>query len=146
LDAGSGIGVLAKAMSDAGANVTAVDVSPTAVETARALVPSANFECMPLEKITFASRFDAVVCMDVLFHVVDDARWRQVLSRLYEAAKPGGFVIIQEAFAEAVAPHSEHVRWRTLGDYQSEFAHLQVETYTLPSEGSEKTILTVQKR
>ena len=148
LDAGGGIGLLAEAMIDEGAEVCVADISATAIANAKRRAPTAKFECRPIETLAYQAAFDVVVCMDVLHHVVDDAKWKRVLSRLGAAVKPGGVILIQETPAE-MGDAPPHVRWRTLEDYRKALAEIgfrisDVESYDLPRQAIQKTILTVR--
>lgn len=150
LDAGCGIGILSEILVKQGANVCGVDFSQAAVSIARQRVPVGRFEDLPLELLSYEASFDGVVCMDVLFHVIDDDKWKLTFSRLAAAVKPDGSIIIQEMLdniTEESGP--SHVRWRTLDHYRAFLAQLgleisSLEKYLLPSEGVSKAILTIR--
>lgn len=149
LDAGCGIGMLTKALVDEGAEVCAVDLSGSALSAARRRAPTARFACTPLEVLSYDRAFDAVVSMDVLFHVIDDEKWRRTLSQFAAAIKAGGVILIQEMLTEVHGPRPSHVRWRTLEDYkaalvESGLSISSVESYRLSNEHVEKSILTVR--
>lgn len=148
LDAGCGIGLLSREIVLRGGRAVGVDLSKTALARSKAYAPEAQFECHPLDLMPYESTFDGAVSMDVLFHVVDDARWKASILRLIRAVKPGGVVVIQEAFEKGEARHP-HLRWRTLEDYRQVLAETggrirAVETYISPREGAEKTLLIVE--
>lgn len=73
LDLGCGDGAIAAELAGAGARVTGVDVSPVAIERARAAHPQVEFETTASdEQLPFEdAAFDAVVCLNVLEHVAD---------------------------------------------------------------------------
>lgn len=150
LDAGCGIGLLTERLEQHGGAVTAVDVSATAIATARQRTSAAvTYHCIPLDAMTWEAQFDCVVCMDVLFHVVDDAQWQRALARLVAAAKPGAPILIQEMLGKAGQNNAIHVRWRSLDMYRDGLALCgaaieRQETYRLPSEEAEKDILTIR--
>lgn len=49
--------------------------------------------------IELGERFDIVNAVDVLFHVVDDGRWRRAVESLGHHLAPGGFLVIVEYVA-----------------------------------------------
>jgi SAM-dependent methyltransferase len=49
--------------------------------------------------IELGERFDIVNAVDVLFHVVDDRRWRRAVENLGHHLAPGGFLVIVEYVA-----------------------------------------------
>jgi 2-polyprenyl-6-hydroxyphenyl methylase/3-demethylubiquinone-9 3-methyltransferase len=97
LDVGCGGGLLAESLARAGANVTAIDLAPGMVETARlhALDSGLAIEYLVesaenLEQAR-AGKFDVVVCMEMLEHVPDPEGTIAVLAAL---ARPGGDLFI----------------------------------------------------
>jgi ubiquinone/menaquinone biosynthesis C-methylase UbiE len=73
LDLGCGDGAVASELVAAGARVTGADVSPVAIERARAAHPQIEFETTASdEPLPFEdAAFDVVVCLNVLEHVAD---------------------------------------------------------------------------
>jgi magnesium-protoporphyrin O-methyltransferase len=69
LDAGCGTGVLAQALAERGAEVVAVDLSPTLIELAKQRQSAASVHFMAGDMLDEAlGRFDYVVAMDSLIH------------------------------------------------------------------------------
>lgn len=120
VDAGAGIGYFCRVALALGYDVTGFDLSETAVARARELVPEARFVCGSLTDVPeFSHDVDVVMCLDVLFHVTDDATWLASVQGLGRAIRPGGHLVIQEHFPQDGAGSGvEHVRWRQLDDYQ----------------------------
>jgi 2-polyprenyl-6-hydroxyphenyl methylase / 3-demethylubiquinone-9 3-methyltransferase len=97
LDVGCGGGLLAESLARAGANVMAVDLAPTMIETARLHALDSgltiDYQVESAERV-FAvkpGRFDVVTCMEMLEHVPDPAATVGVLGGL---VRPGGDVFI----------------------------------------------------
>lgn len=95
LDAGCGVGKYAELLTDAGADVVAVDSNARMLEMARRRLKSrpvtliqANLE-RPLDVLADAS-FDLVLCALVLDYVYD---WHQVFSEFSRLLKPRGEVV-----------------------------------------------------
>ena len=88
LDLGCGDGAVAVELARVGAHVTGVDISPVAVERARAANPELEFVVVSAdEALPFAdAAFDAVVCLHVLEHVADT---QHLLSEARRVLAPG---------------------------------------------------------
>ncbi len=65
---------------------------------------------------------DAVSCMDVLFHVVDDVACAQAITGLARVLKPGGYLFLSENFVHVAAGNQRHFKQRTLDSYLSMLA------------------------
>jgi 2-polyprenyl-6-hydroxyphenyl methylase/3-demethylubiquinone-9 3-methyltransferase len=96
LDVGCGGGLLAESLARAGAQVTAIDLAPGMVETARlhALESglSIDYQVAGAEELLKGpAKFDVLTCMEMLEHVPDPAATVEVLGRL---VRPGGHVFI----------------------------------------------------
>jgi 2-polyprenyl-6-hydroxyphenyl methylase/3-demethylubiquinone-9 3-methyltransferase len=96
LDVGCGGGLLAETLARAGARVTAIDLAPSMVETARLHALDSgltiDYRVEDAEQLLKSPvRFDVVTCMEMLEHVPDPAATVSVLGRL---VRPGGHVFI----------------------------------------------------
>jgi 2-polyprenyl-6-hydroxyphenyl methylase/3-demethylubiquinone-9 3-methyltransferase len=97
LDVGCGGGLLAESLAKAGADVMAVDLAPTMIETARlhaldsGLKIDYRVESAEHVLATQAGKFDVVTCMEMLEHVPEPASTVAVLGGL---VRPGGDVFI----------------------------------------------------
>ena len=117
LDAGCGAGALTEVMARIGFRMAGFYCSPTAIEQAR-LYGDATYEVGLLSEYRAANRFDATLCLDVLFHVIDDAEWLASVESLKANTKAGGIILAIEHFPEAGAKAPPHCRWRCLHDYE----------------------------
>jgi|GEM_PF-1127674 len=147
-DAGCGTGLVSAICTDLGFRVFGADFSETAIAQARARVPAGNFIAQPFDQAVVPPA-DVVLCMDVLFHVVDDTLWQRSLASLAEKLKPGGRLLILEHFPGQASAVS-HVRWRTVDLYRSAITGLGLTlahaiTYRLPQLGAQKTLLILDK-
>ncbi|HEY3487543.1 MAG TPA: bifunctional 2-polyprenyl-6-hydroxyphenol methylase/3-demethylubiquinol 3-O-methyltransferase UbiG, partial [Gammaproteobacteria bacterium] len=94
-DIGCGGGLLAEAMAQAGARVTAIDLAEAAIRIARehaqAQSLKVDYRVMAVEALAAeaAGQFDVVTCMEMLEHVPDPAA---VVAACAVLCKPGGHV------------------------------------------------------
>lgn len=145
LDAGCGTGVFTGLLLSKGFDVTAIDFSPTSVTMVRERFPELRDAAVSsLSGYASSEGFDLVMCIDVLFHVVDDDEWRRSVENLERLVVPGGALVIQE---HLVAPSDErrdlHTRWRSLESYRTALrSSLEShDHYELPAEGNTKDLL-----
>jgi 2-polyprenyl-6-hydroxyphenyl methylase/3-demethylubiquinone-9 3-methyltransferase len=97
LDVGCGGGLLAESLARAGANVTAIDLAPAMIETARLHALDSgltiDYRVESAERLAAreSARFDVLTCMEMLEHVPDPAETVRVFGAL---VRPGGDVFI----------------------------------------------------
>ena len=103
LDYGCGVGRWTREIARRGAHVTAVDFSATMLAEARArtvaagLGDSCRFVQSDVATLELPERFDVVLGVTVLQHVLDDDRLTKTIARLARHLKPGGRMILVEA-------------------------------------------------
>jgi 2-polyprenyl-3-methyl-5-hydroxy-6-metoxy-1,4-benzoquinol methylase len=153
-DAGCGTGWLTDRVFRLGFKVEARDFSPAAVELAKRRTRGHNvaWSVGPIHTASVGSTFDVVICIDVLFHVVDDDLWRRSVETLQSLVHPSGLLLIQEHLVEerisVVANGATHTRWRTLADYTNVLTAstlLERDTYWLDGERDTKDLLTFRR-
>lgn len=97
LDVGCGGGLLAEALASRGAMVTAIDLAPTMIETARlhAAGSGLSIDYRVQDALELAQQspngYDVVCCMEMLEHVADPAAFLGTLGQL---VRPGGAVFV----------------------------------------------------
>ena len=134
LDAGCGVGMIAEMLYVLGADVSGVDASPIAIEEARHRCPAGDFRAESLLDFSFEERFDLTLCIDVLYHVVDDRNWMVVLGNLVEHTKPGGFLVLLDQHKDEIQSPAPHVRFRTKSLYADAMSELEVRDVTPPDQ------------
>ncbi|HUQ10006.1 MAG TPA: bifunctional 2-polyprenyl-6-hydroxyphenol methylase/3-demethylubiquinol 3-O-methyltransferase UbiG [Steroidobacteraceae bacterium] len=97
LDVGCGGGLLAESLARATARVTAIDLAPAMVETARlhaldsGLDIDYRVDSAEMLAASHSGKFDVLTCMEMLEHVPDPASMVAVFARL---VRPGGDVFV----------------------------------------------------
>jgi len=120
LDVGCGTGYFVRWYRRRGATVTGVDISGAGIDRLRAELPG-EYHVMDVTEAQDRplGAFEIVNVWDVLYHVVDDARFEQALSFVASNVAPGGLLLITDRLA---APGdvriAEHVRMRCLQTYE----------------------------
>jgi SAM-dependent methyltransferase len=122
LDIGSGTGFYIQRWSVAGVrDVTGVDISASAVRRLRSRFPESRFEVADaadgLRHV--GEDFDAVSMFDVVYHVMDDDRYRAVFAGIYDVLAPGGWFLFSENFIHAPSRHGRHFVARSIEETQS---------------------------
>lgn len=110
LDVGSGTGVYVDEWRRWGAaKVTGVDITPTAVEMLGRAFPEFKFIQSDigegLQPPEIYGGYDVVSAFDVLFHIVDDARYQQALQNIFNALSPRGWFL----YSENLVPHESRL-------------------------------------
>jgi SAM-dependent methyltransferase len=109
--------------------VSGADISPTAVERARAAFPSFRFSVgdisagLPAD-IDLGAGFDWVSVMDTLFHIVEDALFAESLRHCARALRPGGRLVVSDNFPARSLPADSHQAFHSLEDYERILAPL----------------------
>lgn len=95
LDAGSGSGVpVSKYLSEAGLQVTGIDISDTMLELARKYVPGGKFLKMNIKNLEFDEEtFEGIISVFALFHI-SRKHHGGILKDFFKILKKGGIMII----------------------------------------------------
>ena len=118
LDVGCGTGFFTAFYLDRGARVTGIDIAPTSIERLRARHPGATFLLGDVSETPPPGRFDLVNAFDVLYHIVDEAKWEAALGHLADAVAPGGLLLVTDTFMPPRAA-AAHNRMRELARYRA---------------------------
>lgn len=95
LELGCGTGYFTRELAQTGAAITAIDISPDLLESARRSIPTeqVTFEIQNAYALTYAdASFDSVVGSSVLHHLEID----QALAQIYRVLRPGGTIRFTE--------------------------------------------------
>ncbi|WP_432042131.1 class I SAM-dependent methyltransferase [Streptomyces cadmiisoli] len=122
LDAGCGKGHLARGLARCGHRVDAFDTSEEAVAHARAEGGGPRYAVAALDQWRSAWPYDVVLCVDVLFHVLDDAEWARALHNLASLVRITGQLIVTDENTRHRVPRGGYIVHRPLAEYR---AHLE---------------------
>lgn len=93
LDAGCGKGYFSRRLGTFGHRVDGIDTSPHAIAECRALGgPGESYHLSALAEWSPSRLYDAVVCIDVLYHLMDDAEWEASVRHLASLVRLGGVI------------------------------------------------------
>lgn len=127
LDIGCGAGLLCEPLARLGAQVIGVDPSESNIAAAKLHADkshvSIDYRCTTLEEMDQRERFDVVLAMEVVEHVVDVGAF---LARCASVLKPGGLMVVStlnrtwKSFALAIVGAEYVLRWLPRGTHQWE--------------------------
>jgi len=127
LDIGCGAGLLCEPLTRLGAQVIGIDPSASNIAAAKLHADkghlSIDYRCTTVEEMDVRERFDIVLAMEVVEHVVDIGAF---LSRCATMLKPGGLMVVStlnrnwKSFALAIVGAEYILRWLPRGTHQWE--------------------------
>jgi SAM-dependent methyltransferase len=116
LDVGCGTGFFSAYYLSRGARLTGLDIAPVSIERLSRRHPEARFQLADVSEAPIVERYDLVNAFDVLYHIVDDARWERAVRHLGGAVEAGGLLILTDTFASS-GTLASHNRMRPLSAY-----------------------------
>ncbi|HTE53375.1 MAG TPA: methyltransferase domain-containing protein [Kofleriaceae bacterium] len=116
LDAGCGRGHFTDGLRRCGHQVSGIDTSQTAIAWAIEHY-GPHFEQSSLHGFRPRALFDVVVCIDVLFHVLDDELWRASLSSFGRAASAESVLVVTDAFRPRRFTLGNYIVHRSADEY-----------------------------
>jgi SAM-dependent methyltransferase len=103
LDVGCGVGRWSRWCALRGANVSGIDLSPTMIRIAQRRAQAAGiaercrFSVQDLAELELPDRFDLVVGVTVLQHILEPVRLQRAVQRMAQHLAPGGRMLLLEA-------------------------------------------------
>lgn len=127
LDVGCGVGRWSRLLARQGAEVTAVDLAPSMIEEARRRTRESGLEVLflvsDLIRMQLHRRFDLIVGVTVLQHIMDDEGVNAAIQRLAEhLSERGRLVLLEAAPSRRISRCDSAIfRARTAEDYRHAF-------------------------
>src|ERR1700736_1148238 len=118
LDVGCGVGRWSRLLAARGAHVTGVDLSPTMIAQARrraaadGVAGRCRFQVQDLSTLDVGERFDLVLGVTVLQHILDPDALRAALAAMTAHLAPGGRMILLEAAPAALVDRCDSTVFR----------------------------------
>ncbi len=119
LDVGSGVGFFVDFYARRGARVTGVELTRSGADLLRRRFPEATVLHGDVSELEVGGGYDVVNAFDVLYHIVDDARWEGAVHRLCQALRPGGVLCLTDVLRPPRQPLAEHNVLRDLPRYEA---------------------------
>lgn len=123
LDAGCGRGHMTDALRRCGHLVTGIDSSRTAVAWATKTY-GRHFEHCQLASHRPGAPYDVILCIDVTFHLLDDATWRAGLAAFGRYAAAESLLLLTDAFGQRRSALSDYILHRSRVEYERELGAL----------------------
>jgi SAM-dependent methyltransferase len=120
LDVGCGIGRWTHQLAARGAWVTGVDLSPTMIAEARGraarngVAERCRFFVADLAELDLGERYDLVLCVTVLQHILDPERHRRALDRLRVHLAAAGRLVLLEAVPSSATRRCDTKAFRAI--------------------------------
>jgi len=118
LDVGCGVGRWSRLLAARGAQVTGIDLSPTMIAQAQrrarlqGLHGNCRFLVQDLAALETGEKFDLVLGVTVLQHILEEAALRAALERLVAHLTDGGRLVLLEAAPDRIAPGCDSAVFR----------------------------------
>lgn len=127
LEIGCGVGRWSLLLARRGARVTGIDIAEAMVEEARMRAGRAqlddrcDFLTADLTSLDLGARYERILCVTVLQHIIEEARFQTAIDRLAAHLLPGGRIIMLEAApsSEVTRCDSAIFRARTFSQYRT---------------------------
>ncbi len=122
LDIGSGFGYFVRQYLNWGAShVTGVDITRVSVEELRRAFPQHEFieADISAPSVSIPAEYDVVCAINVIFHIVDDDKFKRALENMCVRVKPGGHLILVDSFRDPLMFSTRHVHLRNLHYYET---------------------------
>ncbi|MDY6945135.1 MAG: class I SAM-dependent methyltransferase [Pseudomonadota bacterium] len=118
LDVGCGVGRWSTLLAGRGGIVTGMDLSPTMIAEAQrratdqCVADRCRFLVQDLAQLDAGEKFDLIIGVTVLQHILDPDSLRSAVQRMAEHLAPGGRMVLLEAAPASIAQHCDTTVFR----------------------------------
>ena len=120
LDAGCGKGHFSRRLTEFGHHVDGIDTSEHAVgECRRLAVGTDTYAVSSLRSWRPPYLYDVVICVDVLFHIMQDEEWEASLRNLASLVRLGGRLVVADHETEQDRVWSDYQKTRAPSRYRA---------------------------
>ncbi|KAB0590723.1 class I SAM-dependent methyltransferase [Campylobacter lari subsp. concheus] len=122
LDAGCGKGFFSNGIFSSGYIVNGIDSSASAISFCKENYPEIFFKQDNLDKFILDKAFDVIICIDVMFHIVEDSLWENSVKNLAYHAKNNSIIIISDYIdatdsEKAIGEKIKYIKYRNKKKY-----------------------------
>ena len=125
LDVGSGTGFYLEIWKQLGCGkLSGIDITYIAIENLGKKYPQYEFlkadigDNLDKSFNLFSTTYDIISSLDVLFHIVEDERYRRAFQNIYDLLRPGGIFIFSENFLHKDSIRSPYQTSRSLSEIE----------------------------
>ncbi|MCL6471338.1 MAG: class I SAM-dependent methyltransferase [Firmicutes bacterium] len=122
LDVGSGTGFFIDLWCELGVkHISGLDITETAVSKLRKKYPEKIFFRADISEEKYVlkgQQYDVVSAFDVLFHIVDDDKYKNAIKNIADLIKPGGYLIFSDNFLHGETFRTQHQVCHTLNNIE----------------------------
>lgn len=120
LDAGCGKGYFSRRLASFGHRVDGIDTSPYAIECCQAEAgPAESYAVSGLSAWAPPHLYDVVVCIDVLYHLMDDDEWAASVRNLASLVRLGGIIGLVDHDRDEDRVWQSYQKTRAVSRYRS---------------------------
>ena len=116
LDAGCGKGWLSDQLASHGHMVSGIDSSETAIQICKQH-RNGDYSVSSLSQFSSRELYDTVLCMDVLFHILDQIEWLNSLRNLASLVTVDGILIIADDPRDKKYTMGDYIVHRSMEEY-----------------------------
>lgn len=92
LEVGCAQGHFTEMLTPLSSDITAIDISETAIKDARKRVPGVTFAVSSLEDFKSSKKYDVIICSEILYYILDRKKALQKLEELGEYLVTSDFI------------------------------------------------------
>lgn len=131
LDAGCGKGIFTESLLNAGYKVDSIDPSKSAIVHAQETSAKGNFKVTTIDNFNANKLYDVIICIDVLFHILDDEIWKKTLLKFIEIIKNNGVIILTDSLGSERNYLGDYIIHRSLDEYLKFFRMYDFDIYDI---------------